>query len=164
MLPIKRGGFTLIEVLAAISILGLVGLISSSFFLTILSSSSKAEVAKEVRQNGDYVLSVMQGLILSASSASCSDDHKSIAIKDTNGSPTTFSCNETTTYKISSNSADLTGSNVLVSGCSFICEQVAGAPTKVSVEFTVSQKGSGTLRPSEKSSQIFKSEIIMRNL
>jgi len=161
-------GFTLIEAVIAISILSLVGLISSSFLLTTLSSSSKVEVSKEVRQNGDYALSVMKGLILSADSVTCQDS-ENIRVQDVNGGITTFTCDETTAYKISSASAagsvDLTGSNVAVTNCNFTCTAIAGGPTNVGIGFTVSQKTSGSLtpRPNERSSQNFQSEVMMRN-
>jgi len=168
-------GFTLIEALIAISMLGIAGLVASSLLLTSLTSSSKVEVSKEVRQNGDYALSVMEGLILSSQSVDCRDEggspsNKQIWVTDIEGNTAKFLCDDEMTNKISSSSpafvfpVDLTGSNVFVSGCNFTCEQATGLPTKVDLEFTVSQKGSGSSqRPNEKSSHQFKSEVLLKN-
>jgi len=164
---VKAGGFTLIEMMVAISILGIVAVIVSGFLLTTLNGSGKAEVNKEVRQNGSYALSVMEGLILNAINVGCTAPPPTIYITDINGQVATISC-DTTNLKIASSSAagsvDLTASNVAVSNCNFTCTPLTGGPTKVDILFTVSQKTSGlTPRPNETMSIDFQSEVITRN-
>lgn len=151
----------MIEMIVTLAILALIVVIASGFLFTTISSSKKVEVTKEVRQNGSYALSVMEGLIsTSRSVVSCSDNK--IIVLDQDGFFTTFECDETN-GRISSNSASLTGSNVTVSGCNFSCTTDTGRPVKVSLDFIVSQKSSVTLRPSEKSSMLFQTEVMTKN-
>lgn len=162
-------GFTFIEMIVAISILGIVALIGTGFLLTSLSSSGKAEINKEVRQNGNFALSTMEGLIISSKSVSCPTADE-IDVIDTNGQLTQFICYDSAPdYKISSVSASflppityiLTADNVAVTDCSFICTTTAGSPTNVRISFIVSQKTGS--RPNEKASVSFQTQVNTRN-
>ena len=161
-------GFTFIEMIVAISIMGIVALIGTGFLLTSLSSSGKAEINKEVRQNGNFALSVMEGLIISSKSVSCISTEE-IDVTDISGRLTQFICDESTNFRISSVSAAflppttyiLTASNVAVTNCTFACTTTAGSPANVGIGFTVSQM-SGT-RPNEKSSVSFQTQVSTRN-
>ena len=176
---VKNGaGFTFIEMIVAISIMGIVALIGTGFLLTSLSSSGKAEINKEVRQNGNFALSVMEGLIVSSKNVECRDEagdpsNKQIWVTDIRGNIAKFICDDLTNYKIASSSSinnvwvsvDLTATNVAVSGCNFTCTTAAGSPTNVGIVFTVSQKTTGLLtpRPNEKSSVSFQTQVSTRN-
>lgn len=155
------------ETIITVSIISIIALIATSFLMTFLSGSGKAEVSMQVRQNGNWALSVMEGMILNSRSAVCSEDGKSFTVTDLNEAVTTFSCqdtgDETKIASVSATSVDLTGSNVEISGCQFTCEEVAGKPTKVKIEFTVRQKGAENKRPGEKSSLQFTTEVVLRN-
>jgi len=165
-------GFTFIEMIVAISILGIVALIGTGFLLTTLSSSGKAEINKEVRQNGNFALSIMEGLIISAENISCPTADE-IDVIDINGQLTKFICYDSAPdYKISSVSSTfsppttttyiLTADNVAVTDCNFTCTTIVGNPTTVGIGFTVSQVGSSG-RPSEKSSVSFQTQVSTRN-
>jgi len=165
-------GFTFIEMIVAISILGIVALIGTGFLLTSLSSSGKAEINKEVRQNGNFALSIMEGLIISAENISCPTADE-IDVIDINGQLTKFICYDSAPdYKISSVSSTfsppttttyiLTADNVAVTDCNFTCTTIVGNPTTVGIGFTVSQVGSSG-RPSEKSSVSFQTQVSTRN-
>lgn len=152
------------EMIVVISLLGVVGVIVSGFLIATMKANSKAEITKEVRQNGDYALSVMQGMILNSLSVGCTPPYV-ISVRDIENQLTVFRCN-TTTGIISSNSANLsanlTGPNVGVSNCNFSCSLSPGKPTRVTIDFIIGNKGTG-LRPEEKSSVNFKSEVMTRN-
>jgi prepilin-type N-terminal cleavage/methylation domain-containing protein len=156
----ENKGYSLMEMIVVISMLGLVGVIVSGFLLSTMKANSKAEITKEVRQNGDYALSVMQGMILNSLSVSCPNS-TTIRVTDLNNQLIDFVCN-TAEGKISSNSASLTGSNVAVKSCSFSCTSSPGKPTRVVINFSIGNKGTG-LRPEEKSTINFKSEVVTRN-
>lgn len=160
----KNKGFTLIEMLVVVSLVGLVSIIASGFLIVSLMSSSKANITKEIRQSGNYALSVMEGLILGSVSVGCSSPNI-ITVKDNYGNQTSFICEEG--GKISSSSAlatvNLTGDNVTVSGCNFTCPLISGLPPKVHIEYTLN-KGDAASRPSEKATIKFETEVISKNL
>ncbi|HUV72185.1 MAG TPA: type II secretion system protein [Clostridia bacterium] len=157
---VSKAGFSLIEMIVVITILGLVAVIASGFLLTTMMAGSKAEATKEVRQNGDYAISVMETLILSSRSVGCTAGQSGINVTDLEGNMTTFLCQGT---KITSNSASLTGSNVAVSNCQFTCETDLGIPTAVGIGFSVSQAGTN-LRAAEKATMSFSTKVITKNV
>jgi prepilin-type N-terminal cleavage/methylation domain-containing protein len=59
----KNLGFTLIEMLVVISSLALLILAGSNLFFASLFGSGKTEAIKEVRQNGEYALKVIEETI-----------------------------------------------------------------------------------------------------
>lgn len=151
------------EMIVVVSLLGVVGVIVSGFLIATMKANSKAEITKEVRQNGDYVLSVMQGIIINSLSVGCTSPNF-INVIDINNQLTVFNCSTTGTGIISSNSARLTGTNVAVKGCNFSCVSSPGKPTKVIIDFSIGNKGTdANLRPEEKSTVNFKSEVVTRN-
>jgi prepilin-type N-terminal cleavage/methylation domain-containing protein len=156
----ENKGYSLMEMIVVISLLGVVGVIVSGFLITTMKANSKAEITKEVRQNGDYVLSVMQGAILNSLSVGCTPPNI-IRVIDANNQPIVFKC---AADGISSNSAKLTGTNVAVKNCDFSCPLSPGKPTKVIINFSIGNKGvDANLRPEEKTTVNFKSEVITRN-
>jgi len=177
MSPIKNNkhclshaaGFTLIEMIITISILAIVSVIASGFLFSSVSSGGKTEIGKEARQNGNYALSVMQGMILNSKTVACPTPvGKRVDVTDMNGKLTSFICDDSTNYKISSVSArnyDLTGDNVAVSGCNFTCEITPGKPSLVKIEFTVSQVNQTgvTPKPNESASLNFKTQVLTKN-
>lgn len=162
-----KNGFTLIEMIVVISILGLVGAMATGFLFTSLMGNTRSEILKEVRHNGAYALGVMESLIINAKSVSCPTS-TNILLTDFNDNQTNFLCSEN---KISSKSAvldivtnfDLTGSTVTVSQCQFSCSASLGQPVKVAISFLVSQRGTGDLKPAEKSSVLFQTEVLSKN-
>lgn len=161
-------GFTLVEMVVVISLLGIVAIIATGFLLTTLSGSGKAEMVKEVRQNGNYALSVMENMIRNslAFKTDCPNpDNKSLTIVNQDGGTTVFSCSE---GKIASGSAFLTNDSVFVDdegedACSFECTHLPGLPPVVTIKFTVSQIPDESLRPSEKASLDFETVVVVRN-
>lgn len=55
----KQSGFTLIEIIIALVIVSTLATVASTSLFTLLRGASKTEILKEVKQNGDYALSVM---------------------------------------------------------------------------------------------------------
>lgn len=162
MLRIEKG-FTLIEMVIVVSLMGIVAIIATGFLLTTLSGSGKAEVSKEVRQNGNYALSVIENMVrdcLIFKTACPNPEVNSLTIVNPDGGTTVFSC---TQNQIASGSAFLTSDNVLVSGCEFSCTQSQGLPPVVTIKFKVAQKSTVTLRPSEKAGLDFETVVVVRN-
>lgn len=179
MSPIKLSakvrGFTFIEMLVSLSIIGVVALIASGFLISSLRTSGKAELNKIIRQNGNYALSVAEGLIINSKKVSCGDPNdpipstKEVWITDINDQLSKFICDDAAAFKISSSSGaalpvsvDLTGSNVEARDCTFACVVVSGRPTTVNIKFTVQQKGT-TGSPNDQSKIIFETKVVTKN-
>jgi len=164
-------GFTLVELIIFISLIGLFAVMSSSFLFSSLSSSGKAEVSKEVRQNGNYALSVMEFMILNAREAVCEDPttggYEKLTLVDVDGVSTSFYCDSSeSNLRIASQSAVLaflTGMNISATGCLFACNRTEGKPTTIGVSFRVGQKETGSLKPSEMFSEVFENVVVAKN-
>lgn len=154
----KNRGFTIIELLVMISAFAIVSVVTVAFLSMTLFSSSKTIAIKEVRQNGNYAMSVIERLVLSAKSVTCLTT-ESIGITTLDDQSTTIGCSA---GKIASGSAYLTNSKVTVANCVFSCKLNQGAPNMVGVGFTVSIGGASS-PTHEKSSMSFQNNFIVRN-
>lgn len=158
----QKSGFTLIELLVAVGILGIVGGISTIIFFTTLQGTSKSEVVREVKQNGDYALTVMERLIRNATAITSTCDgtpQPTLIIINPDQSTTQFSLSATA--QIASNAGFLTNNKVSASNLSFTCTRTPGQPDVVVISFTLSQAGSPT-RPAEKASIDFRTTVSLR--
>ncbi|OGV89699.1 hypothetical protein A2Z41_02475 [Microgenomates group bacterium RBG_19FT_COMBO_39_10] len=171
---VKKNGFTLIEILVVVGLFGIIAVISSASFFSLLRGSTKAKTASNVKQNGDYALGVMERMIRNArylekNSDSTPEDEQicelgmtKIKIKNPDGGSTEFSCGDD---KISSNSADLISDEIIVD-CSFDCQrQEDGSfkPDVVTIDFILSS-GGPSARPEELALISFKTTISLRNI
>jgi len=165
-------GFTLIEVLMIVLLLGVVLAVGSNLFFSILKGGSKAEILKEVKQNGDYAIAVMERMTRNASEAVCCFDLSCLDQRtgeEVGYLQITNSDRRTTTFflesseevlKIASNSGVyLTSKNVNASSGGFVCE--GETPEVITISFTLSQKGT-PLRVEEKATQNFQTTVSLR--
>ncbi|MDP3955262.1 MAG: prepilin-type N-terminal cleavage/methylation domain-containing protein [bacterium] len=160
-------GFSLIEVLMVVFVMGIVVVVGSQLFFSVLKGASKTELVKQVKQNGDYALGVMERQIRSAKSIKeCTPTSLRIVNQDDN--ETVFTCLlQDDVNKIASNSSTLTGNSVtLGSGACpgsllFDCNGATLTPPKVTVTFSLYQKGSST-RPEEQAQLFFQQTISLR--
>ncbi|MCX6726103.1 MAG: type II secretion system protein [Candidatus Shapirobacteria bacterium] len=167
-------GFTMIEILVVIGILGIIAVIGSNMFFTTLKASNKTKVLATVKQNGDYALSVMgrmirdsQKVITNSETPNkiCEIGMNKIKVKRLDGSEIEFSCDQegTVNGNIASNSARLTSSEVKVDSCSFDCSTKGEFyPQSVVISFTLSQ-ATVTTRVEEQALVNFKTTISVRN-
>lgn len=160
-------GFTMIEILVVVGILGVIAVIGSNMFFTTLRASNKTKVLAVIKQNGNYALSIMERIIRDSQEvvANCGVGMKKIKVKRLDGSETEFSCNQegTVNGNIASNSARLTSSEVKVDSCSFGCStQGEFYPQNVVINFTLSQ-AVVTTRVEEQASVNFKTTVSLRN-
>lgn len=156
----RQTGFTLIELLVAIGIMVTVGALASGLFFTILKQSSKTNILTEVKQNGDYAISVMERMIRNAAGveSSCPGSGNSLIIRNPDGETTQFSLSGT---QIASTGGMLTGNKVSASNLSFTCTRTLGKPDIVSISFTLSQPGTPT-RPEERALMDFQTTVSLR--
>ena len=139
-------GYTLIELVVVAGILGIIGVVSVSLFLSTLLGGGKSTALNDVRSNGDYAITQMERMIRSARYmvGTCIPDMNSIKIKNPDGGTTEFSMENN---RIASNSAQfLTSDDVLLVGpIDFDCIQSSSkAPEIVSINFTLQKGDSGS--------------------
>jgi prepilin-type N-terminal cleavage/methylation domain-containing protein len=95
-------GFTLIEILMSVSLVGLIGVAAAGLFYTTLIGNSKKEVLTTVKQEGDYAIGQMEFLLRNAvalapdpnvanSVATCAVGMTKISIRSKDNGITTFS-------------------------------------------------------------------------
>lgn len=143
-------GFTLIEMLAAISLFVTVGAMVVAVAFISLRGSKKTDMQAILRENGDFALSQMVRNIRYAKSLSdppsCVGGVTQSSISITSildNGQTTYSCPNTPPYNsgtgITSNSASLVNTNAVnITACSFTCmQQSASEPPTITVQFTV---------------------------
>ena len=64
----KQKGFTIIEIVVVVGILGVIAVIGTNMFFTVIRGSNKSKNLTTVKQNGEYALSVMERMIRNSSS------------------------------------------------------------------------------------------------
>jgi prepilin-type N-terminal cleavage/methylation domain-containing protein len=140
-------GYTLIELVVVAAILGIIGVVSVSLFLTSLSGGGKSSGTNEVRANGDYAITQMERMIRNAIriNGACTEDMSSLSILNADGNTTTFSL---LNGRIASNSGYITAQSSQVSGAiDFDCSQpIDGSPGIVTVTFLLSKANALTNR------------------
>jgi len=175
-------GFTLVEILVVVGILGIIAVVASTIFFTTIRSSSKTKTLTKVKENGDYALSVMERLIRDSEEVITNSDNQTcqagmnkIKLLRLDGTTVEFACvnKGTADGQIASNSARLTSSEIKVDSCSFDCSCPAAYPncigegTKfypktVTIKFTLSQVAA-TVRPEEQATVNFQTTVSTRN-
>lgn len=170
-------GFTLIEIIVSVGIIGLIIVVITQVLFSTGQSNSKVEIQKEVKQNGNYALGVMERMIRNARSVKSTCDGtstKSIEIVNPGSGTTRLECvlNSGVT-RLASESASieyLTNESVTLGGVNcvdvantlqFTCTSSSGIPPRVNVSFSLSQKGTpGT--QFEQASESFQSTVNLR--
>src|SRR3989344_3087538 len=119
-------GYTLLELMIATAIIGILAIVSTNLFFSISRGGSKVNVTAEVNQNGEVALGTVERLIRNAysvASACTGEAANSLTVVDRYGREIIFSCvnvGQDIGY-IASNSARLTSENVALSACTFTC-------------------------------------------
>lgn len=171
-LIISKKGFTLIELLVSVGVFVIIAVVGSNLFFTILKGSGKTKILTEVKQNGDFAISVMERMIRNARKVSgdCTNRMGSLEIENPDGQTTTFEfCGGPDNLVASKsgvmNCSDgrLTNNKVrLVSG-TFNCDPGDKLkPAVVVVDFILSQTGSPS-RPEEQATINFRTTVTLRN-
>lgn len=149
-------GFTLVELIISIGIIALIGSVISQVFFQTTRSNAKVEIQKEVKQNGDYAIEVMQRMIhnslaVTSSCTSTGFSGQTLTITNPDFGSTTFACDNTSgTPRIASVSAlgisYLTTASVTLGGTACatstyqtVCTTLNSHPYNVKINFTLSQ-------------------------
>jgi len=177
-------GFTLVELLAVVMVIGVVGSVVGGILISSLVGTNKTNALDNVRQNGNYALLQMSKEIefsrnfygVSTNGVSYITDctiptvsptptptqYGYVKIMSANGQAVTFSCSGNT---ISSNSASLIdAATVKTTSCYFTCSQDnLVLPPTVGINFTLSQAKAGNFVENN-TSVPFNTSVTLRNL
>lgn len=166
-------GFTMLELLIVVLIFGILGAIASSSLFSLLKGASKTEIVKEVKQNGDYALSVMEQQIRNARdiASSCAGvSSNAVSIINPDNSQTEFSCGGTPNrlrertlpagpYTNLINTSVIVTNTCNIFTCTF--DSIAQLKT-VEIELDLAQTTVGA-PAAESASQTFKTTVTLRN-
>jgi len=180
-------GYTLIELLAVMIILIVVGTIIAAIFVSALRGGNKSTTTNDIRQSGNYAISQMSRMIAYAKSFDgVSTDGNTFdkctafpvgtsfaAVKITSFDlgVTTFSCMQSGSYwTIASNGAALLDTNTIAAtagNCSFTCSQVSDfSPLTINIGLTLQKKpqSASTLLPEAQTIIPFNTSVTLRNI
>ena len=176
-------GFTLLEILIALGVISLLGVVIVQVFFTTTRSNTKTEIVKDVKQQADYAVGTMTRFIQNsraisqANGAVClstGSSVSSILVTSPDGNQTTFGClADSGVQRLASVSASgseyLTGSSYTLGGTScadttlsFVCSTIPGTSSSVKIGFSLSQKGSPQSLY-EKASTSIETTVSLRN-
>ena len=134
-------GISLLEILVAVAIFAVLGVMVTRSIALTLRGSKKSELTLKVRENIGYSLSVIERQLRNADSiTSCSSDTE-IGYIDSFGNPSTFSCEgmDGGDPYIASGSARLTSNEVKITKCTFSCTSTEPPAVNVSITAIDSQ-------------------------
>ncbi len=174
----KIFGYTVIELLAVVSILVIIAGVVSGILYSTLRGSGKVKVTGEIIQNGQYAISVVRSIIDDSRNVTLIDGvapdctqpiptpgASSITFKRLDNTTTTISCVGPPSYAIASNSASLVNTqSVKIQNCIFSCAQLVSDPYSVpiiNVTFTVSDRGTGLFE--SRASSVFTTSSSLRS-
>lgn len=171
-------GFTIIELLISVSIIGLLAIVATQTIISTIRTNLKTEALKEVKQNGDVTLSTMTRMIQNAQTVTtaCSQAgtaSNQLTITNPDGGSSTFSCIvDGALTRIASISAARTvyftntsttlGSPPCANQLRFTCRTFGSKPGTIDVAFTISQSAA-TTNFFERASTNFTTSVTLRN-
>lgn len=135
------GGISLLEILVAVSVFAVLGILITRSVLLTLGGGKKSESLIRVRENLNYSIGVIERQLRNADSVTdCTNsDTNVISYLDQSGNPTTFSCIDVGTSGsvgyIASGSAKLSSDTVNITTCSFTCSLGDGTPSSITINF-----------------------------
>lgn len=179
----KQAGFTLIEIVISLTIIGLLGVLIVQVFFTTTRVNTKSELLNDIKQNGQFAIDTISRMIRNAQSVTtlCSPSgttSSSVTLTHADGDSTILECvYDNAVTRIASSSAQMgtseyvTSENLTLGGAScddaamslqFYCISYPDQPSKITVNFRLSQKGTST-STFEQASQEFQTMVNLRN-
>lgn len=168
---VVSSGFTLLEVLVAIGITAVLMGIGGSTFFNLLKSAAKTEALKEVKQSGDYALSVLDVKIRNARDVSSVCDGSAqtdLRIINPDNTTTVFDCvTLNNTERIRQTTAGvtsyLTGDSVTLGECANLALACTATNEYKTVRINFPLTQTSTQNSPGTATQNFSAQITLRN-
>lgn len=174
----KKKGFTLVEIIVVIAVIGVIIPALFAIIFAILREQIKIYQLSEVKRQGDFALTLMEGAIRNSAYSiydqgtggnplcdDAGDSDPAAYFRDTYDNWFRFYLSGT---KLISDSAvvnasgDITNDRVTISGFSITCEKKASfTQPLVNIEFTVTA-GNGATRQEERASMTYRTKVRLR--
>lgn len=161
-------GFSLVELLIVVVLMGMISIMISEVFIMTIRSHVKSEIIKEIKQSGDFAMSVMESMVRNATDItvpSCNTNLQTFTITNPDGNDTTFDCSDSTAIaSVSAVRQSLTSEKTTVALCTFrvICPPTAVASKYVLINFTLRQKD-GSAAMEQQASEEFQTTVVLRS-
>ncbi|HYK08859.1 MAG TPA: type II secretion system protein [Candidatus Eisenbacteria bacterium] len=167
----SKAGFTLVEMLAVVSIFVVVGGIAMTILVTSFRTGHKTDIVTLAQQNGNYALSQMSKTLRNArgivSPFPCVTpvNTSTVTVVTPDNQQVTYACLSNT---IASNGASLLDVNTVnLVSCSFVCSQFSKSDLPViTVSFTLKEQSNSGLAEQKVSSNTvgFQTSVVIRNI
>jgi len=154
-----KNGFSLVELLVALGILGGVLAAVNGIFFMVIKSGQKADVYIRLKENGQYALNFMSYKIRDADSilSACPGTGASIRIREHSAGTLTFSLAGGRLSVAAPAVNYLTSSEFTAQNLVFNCAAPLNAPKRVTISFTLSRP------PPATETQTFQTTVSLRN-
>lgn len=166
--PHRYSGFSLVELLVVVVLMGLISVMISEVFIMTIRSHVKSEIIKEIKQSGDYALSVIESMVRNSTNFSipaCNTNTQAFTITNPDGYSTTFDCSDGVSIaSVGATRQSLTSEKTAVSVCTFrvVCPQPGVGSKYVLIYFTLRQKD-GNVALEQQASQEFQTTVVLRS-
>lgn len=132
----NKYAFTLLEIVVVITIMGVIGLVSTTLFFRNIRSTNRSDSTSEASQNAQVVLQVVDRFVRNARkvTSTCPTTSSSISLLASDDLEVTFSL---TNNRVASNGAFLTSPSVTVENLQFVCERTDGIADNITVSFDI---------------------------
>ncbi len=148
-MKIRSGGFTLIELMVVVAVVGTLSVAGVGLFYRALRGTSKTESYKELEQNVVLVMNILERhirnsrTVLAVGGGECPATGATLSILGFDGGTTLFGL--TAEGAVASNGSEISASSISILDLEFICTRQAGAPDQITINLTAEFMSGGEL-------------------